>query len=192
MYSIDLVKFAEHSQKIPGKFLFNERIESKQYKIALAYALDFFIVLQASSFATVLMSTYFAYFMSTDLLMDMYDYQGMPIFDPIVFTLVAISYFYAACFFNQGKTFGMSKMKSRIKIEAHDHKASILQALYALSLFFTFGLSSVLKRKEDHVIHDDLYHQMMGPNSYYLHPNLFKPAPLAHQVTEIRELKVAA
>ncbi|MGE3609869.1 MAG: RDD family protein [Bacteriovoracaceae bacterium] len=176
MYSIDLVKFAEHSQKIPTQYLGPNSVEPKKSKIIFAHLIDFCSIYYASYLFCFLMDFYFMNFMNTERLFNLYTHQSLEIFNPFIFTLTAFAYYFTACFFNSGKTLGMHYMKSRIQVEGHNFQAAFLEAIYRPSLFFTLGLSSNLNKKKSCLAHDHLYHSLMNPQSYFIHSDYLKTA----------------
>lgn len=158
MWPIDLVKFSEHTARIPEDMLVMKKAAPPSFaKFLAAHVLDLYAVV-AVTFSLAVISTVVAgSFMLTPRFEEMYS-TGKAGFGFMIFPVVLYSYFFFSYFFNDGQTWGMRTMKLRLSMPTQSFGEPLLMALWS-SLCFLNKTHSVSME------HDHLYAKLMYAES---------------------------
>lgn len=165
MNSIDLVKFADHSQKLPSSFLqpVNEKNDFKLWKVFLTHYLDFSAVFVSTAIMASVFNQSLKTLLVSRLLQKAWSDEVIMTFSASMLPFMVFSYFFFSFFLNHGQTWGMFLMKKRIDMKSQSFKEAALWACYSMVLCFTGGLSYLIKKDkwQSYRPHDYLYDNLM-------------------------------
>lgn len=182
MNPIDLIQFAEHSQRLPTSFLFHEeeiRI-TPSWKILVAHIIDFSLVVTASSIMRILYeNSIYALFVTKNLrhffkTIDMTSLSG-PLLPIMIF-----SYFFFAYFMNHGQSYGMLILKNRIQMKEKSFFEAIKWASNSCLICLSCGVSFLIFKKKWQALkgHDYLYQALISLRDVQInHQSDNRPAP---------------
>lgn len=165
MNPINLVDFAEHSQKVPAQLLApgTKKTEFKLWKVFLGHYLDF----AAAVVTTTIMISFFNLSLKSYLVTKGLQRAWS---DEVVFSFTAsalpamvFSYFFFSYFMNHGQTWGMHLLKKRISMKEKSFKEAALWACSSMVLCFTCGISYLIQKDKwkNYKSHDYLYDHLM-------------------------------
>lgn len=165
MNPINLVDFAEHSQKVPAQMLAPKvhKSEFKLWKVFFGHYLDF----AAAFVTTTLMVSFFNLslksFLVTRGLQKAWSDEVVMSFTASVLPAMIFSYFFFSYFLNHGQTWGMHLMKKRVAMKDKSFKDASLWACSSMVLCFTGGLSYFIQKDkfQNFKSHDYLYDTLM-------------------------------
>lgn len=165
MTPIDLVPFAEHSQKLPAEFLSPKKTQDKHhtFKLLSAHSLDFFAVMMIIGVMTAMFSHGLQFFMVTRGLKLALPENLTTTFMSSIVPFAIFNYFFFSYFLNHGQTWGMIMMKKRVELKNKSFMASFKWAAYSTMLCLSCGISYAFMKhmwkglKE----HDHLYSDLM-------------------------------
>jgi len=142
MKTIDLVSLADHSQKIPTKFLTPTTNElPSSWRILLAHIIDFYMVLFMGSLTfTIYVQSIRTFFVTRSLNLA-YSESALLTFSTSFLPLLTLTYFSFSYFMNHGQTIGMTFVKSRIEMQNKNFYESLNWAMTSVMLCFSLGLS---------------------------------------------------
>lgn len=162
MQPIDLIKFADHSVKIPEGMLHNVpvRREIKTWKIVLAYWLDLSIIFAVNGMVNILVSNFRADLFTSETLQKAGD--GGFASTLSTFTLLLWGYFFFSYFLNHGQTAGLLAIKQRIQMKEKSFRAALRWSLISSMTCFTGGFAAYFSNlNRDIVDQDYLYHELL-------------------------------
>ncbi len=166
MNPIDLVPFAEHSQKIPKTFL--APIASKEsvssWKIVGSHFVDFSITFALTSSMTALFSHSVKTVLVTRSLRIAFEESAIAALAAPVLPLMLFSYFFFCYFMNHGQTLGMMMFKRRVELKSKSFASAARWAAHSLILCLSCGLSYFFgKEKWENIKgHDYLYQHLVS------------------------------
>lgn len=173
MKSIDLVLFADHSQKLPSALLEPRDLQghiSPIAKILMAHFIDFFMALAITTTISQSFNLSFKLLLSSKLLKSAMTSEHSASFTVLIFPLVLLCYFALSYFMNHGQTWGMFLVKSRISLRDRSFKDTVLWGCYSFSICFSGGISILLLKnmniKASFQGHDYLYQDLMTPKFF--------------------------
>jgi hypothetical protein len=165
MNPINLVPFADHSQKLPSKFLSpNESVRSSStWKILAAHFFDFTFAFGSSTFMSVIFGQTVKSLLLTSGLRFAFSKQSFMPLEVTLLPVILISYFFVCHFMNHGQTLGMMIVKCRIPMKSQDFKEALQWAVHSTILCLSMGMSYFFTRKnwQSTSSHDYLYNQLM-------------------------------
>jgi len=165
MNPINLVPFADHSQKLPSKFLAPvEPIKTNStWKILSAHFIDFTIAFSTSTFMSVIFGQSIKSLLITSGLKAAFSKQSLMPLEVSLLPLVLMSYFFMCYFMNHGQTIGMNLLKCRVSMKSQSFKQAFHWATHSTLLSLSLGVSYLLTKKNWETLkaHDYLYDQMM-------------------------------
>lgn len=181
MNPIDLIPFAEHSQKLPGKFLAPIQLKEKgsTWKIMASHFIDFILTFTATSVMTMLFShSVKMVFVTRSLRMAFSEKEISSLAGPLL-PLMIFSYFFFSYFMNHGQTPGMMLFKLRVNMKSKSFLQAAVWAAHSLFLSLSCGLSYFVgKAKWQNVKgHDYLYQDLVSYKE-------FRPVNLLSKVDE--------
>ena len=162
MNSIDLIPFAEHSQKLPGKYLAPVAKEEKvsTWKILASHLIDFSLTFVATSVMTMLFSHSVKSVLVTRSLRIAFSEKDVAALAGPLIPLMLFSYFFFSYFMNHGQTVGMMVFKRRITMQSNSFYEAAKWAAYSLFLVMTCGLSYLVgKAKWQNIKNQDYLYQ---------------------------------
>lgn len=165
MKQIDLVDFAQHSQKLPGKFLAPVKAENHipTWKIFAAHLFDFGAVFTMTSVMGGMFNQSVKMVLVTKSLTAAFSDLTVMSLAFSFFPLMVFSYFFFSYFMNHGQTMGMMFLKKRIEMESKSFSDALRWAAFSLLLCFTGGLAFTVTKKfwQSFKGHDYLYADLM-------------------------------
>lgn len=192
MTPIDLTDYAHSSKKIPQNLL-RHKPKTKQkvstLKMLSAYALDFYALVCTGVFMELFFHASAKSLILTKPMLKIYGTMNQ--FHLMILPLTLMSYFFFSFFFNEGQTWGMKTMKTRISMPRKSMRASFQWALYSSAMVFTCGViypftKNWLMKSElgAYEAHDHLYETLVAERESYV-VDLFKEAQSFSQVAEV-------
>lgn len=164
MKLIDLVLFAEHSQKIPDTFL-TPQLSSKEksWEVLGIHLIDFFTAFSITFVMTAILTESVQMILVTQGLQKAFKAAEAMNFTGRLFPLVLFSYFFFSYFMNHGQTVGMHFLKKRIKMRSQSFRDAFSWALHSFAMCFSCGISYLIKSENWSAIkeHDYLYEHLM-------------------------------
>lgn len=166
MNPIDLVPFAEHSQKLPGKFLapLTAKESVPTWKILASHFIDFTLTFVATSVITMLFSQSVKGILLTRSLRMAFSEKDVAALAGPLLPLMLFSYFFFSYFMNHGQTAGMMLFKRRVNMKSKSFYEAALWASHSLILCLSCGLSYLAGKAKWKNIkgHDYLYQDLVS------------------------------
>ncbi len=144
MTEIDLFDYTNVKKKIPSSVLDHTPVhkgEIPSWKIVTAYFFDFMGISTITIMVAGFIKISFTTFMVTSSLQNAFEKIPFTTLTVNFLPLIFMSYFFFSFFFNQGQSWGMSAMKSRIKMQEMNFRSSLLWAMFSSVVMMTGGLS---------------------------------------------------
>lgn len=169
MTPIDLIPFAEHSQKLPESFLVPEAQKKDKWSVFAAHMIDFGIAWSLMTMITLTVTHAFDFMMVTKSLKMAYSTDFLFNFSNLFLPLFVFSYFFFAYFLNHGQTPGLHLMKRRVELQHNSFRDAARWAAWSMLLCFSWGLSYFVKRDliENFKGHDWLYKKLIEHKESY-------------------------
>lgn len=165
MTPIDLVPFAEHSQKLPSKWLAPvPQRESSTWKILFAHSIDFMMTVMIVSMITAIIHQAITYMLVTRGLKLAFNETAFYSFSTGLVPFVIFNYFFFSYFMNHGQTWGMYLVKKRIHLKSQSFMAALKWASHSTLVCLTCGIWFAVKKNvwESFKEHDYLYSHLMA------------------------------
>ncbi len=173
MKPIDLVVFADHSQRLPGELLRPTAPEPRKNFVAKflgAHLFDFVLVLSVTSAFSQTLTQSLGLLLRTKLLSSGAYVAHSATFTSMVFPLVLLCYFSFFYLLNHGQTPGMHILKNRIDLKPGNLRDAFRWGCYSFSVCFSGGISIFLLRnfriREAFKGHDHLYATLLAPREF--------------------------
>jgi len=171
MNPVDLIDYAEHSEKIHSNFLKAGQVKLKviqRKRVLLAHCLDSVLIFMLSSWAGTLLNLSLSNLLVTRSLRQAFSkIETMPLSLSLI-VLTAFSYYFFSYFFNQGQTISMRLLGIRVRMEEMAYRASMVSGLYSLSVSLSLGLSLLIESERlqgtglgTFETHDYLYQELL-------------------------------
>lgn len=201
MTPIDLTDYAYSSKKIPKNLLKHKpktKQQPKMWKIAAAYALDFYAIVGATMLMTSIFELSVMNFMPSAKLMQAFTQSVGGQFTGYSLPMVMMGYYFFSYFFNDGQTWGMHSLKTRIHMPQKSFKSAIRWAVHSSLILWTCGLffyvtknSKAFKAWGSYETHDHLYDSLVEEREFYA-MNLVQEAMKTPHVEEEETWEIAA
>lgn len=166
MHQVQLLDFAQHSQKIPSFSLEknDQRPKVSSWRILFAHFVDFGFTFFAATLMATLFNEYFKTVLVTAGLKAAFSSQHALSLTVTILPIFVFTNFFFSYFLNHGQTYGMHLMKLRVQMKPMSYQDSFKWALQSLSLCFTCGLTGVLFQDSWGAFrnHDYLYEELMA------------------------------
>ncbi|MFP5385204.1 MAG: hypothetical protein ACLGHN_03950 [Bacteriovoracia bacterium] len=167
MTPIDLIPFAENSQKVPKKFLAPVAGVSGKpdtLKLLCAHFMDFWTAFMMVTLISGVFSQSVKSFLVTKGLQSSYssiETQGLFF---ALFPLILFAYFFFSYFLNHGQTPSMLLLKKRIEMKPNSFAEAFRWATHSFLLCLSWGTSYLLKPEVWKLLksHDHLYYDLMA------------------------------
>lgn len=186
MKQIDLVQFAEHSQKLPGKFLtpVQKKEQVSTARLLTAHMFDFGAVFVMTSVMGGMFNQSVKMILVSKSLNAAFSELTVMSLAFSFLPMIVFSYFFFSYFMNHGQTFGMMVMKKRIEMESKSFSESLRWAAFSLMLCFSGGLSYFITKPfwRSFKGHDYLYSELMTEKQ-------FAPINLLSEIDKFEEEK---
>lgn len=165
MNQVNLLPFADHSQKLPANFLAPVKAIPKRtsWKILSTHLIDFTLAFSTSAMMGLIFGQAVKSLLITNRLHLAFSKQSLMPLEVTLLPLILMSYFFIGNFLNHGQTLGMMIMKGRISMKQQDFKEALIWAGHSTLLCLSFGISYLFTRQAwtKFTGHDYLYHQLM-------------------------------
>lgn len=165
MNPINLVDFAEHSQKVPAQMLAPNahKNEFKIWKVLVGHYLDFAVAFTTTMMMVAFFNLSLKTFLVTKGLQKAWSDEVVLSFTASALPAMVFSYFFFSYFLNHGQTYGMHLLKKRISMQDKSFKEAALWACSSMVLCFTGGLSYFIQKDkwQSFSSHDYLYNHLM-------------------------------
>lgn len=165
MNPIDLVPFAEHSQKLPGKFLapVAKKEHVPTWKIFAAHFIDFGTTFIATSVMTVLFSHSIKMILVTRSLQTTFNQMQINGLAAPILPLMLFTYFFFSYFMNHGQTYGMFLVKGRVDMQSKSFMEAFRWAAHSMILCLSCGISFLFSKAkwQGYKGHDYLYQDLL-------------------------------
>lgn len=165
MKPIDLILYADHSQKLSGKLLLGIVKEKKDrtWKLFLSHWIDLMMI---SLFTTGLASIFFESLGSVIIVQGINNSLNQEVKSAYVSFLLPPAiflYFFFSYFLNHGQSYGMFLMKKRLIMKSKSFMDSLTWSSHSTLLCLSFGISYFLTKLKwkQYNEHDYLYHNLM-------------------------------
>jgi hypothetical protein len=166
MKPIDLLVYADHSQKLSGKLLSVMMKEKKDkiWKLFLAHSLD---LLTITFFTTVLATIFFESVGSVIIVQEVQNLltdETKRIYVSLLLPPAIFLYFFFSYFLNHGQSYGMFLLKKRLQMNSKSFMESLIWSSHSTLLCLSFGLSYFLKKSKwnQYKEHDYLYNNLVS------------------------------
>lgn len=163
MKPIDLLTFAEYSEKIPETSLTPQsKKEVSSWRILGSHFLDFGCSFMASTLMSVMFNHFMKLILTTKGLKLLYSEPLIVGLAGPILPLTMMTYFFCCYFFNDGQTYGMHTFKVRVDVKPQSFTQAFAWSIYSTVLCFSCGLSYFFKPSIwKHVkTHDHLYESL--------------------------------
>ncbi|HXH32480.1 MAG TPA: RDD family protein [Bacteriovoracaceae bacterium] len=198
MKSIDLVLFADHSQKLTREMLVGTVETSDRTQLArflAAHFIDFVIALSFTSAISQSFTASINLLLQAKVMSSTFSMYHSASFTSMIFPVVLLCYFSFFYLLNHGQTWGMHFFKGRITMKSGSLMAAAKWGCYSFSVCLTGGISLWLlqgvKLKQVFKGHDYLYTELLAhkdvPTMNLLDETLKHRTPVAAE-----EYKIAA
>lgn len=170
MKQVDLLSFAEFSEKIPETFLEPEAVKpTSSWKILGSHFLDFGLSFFAATFMSFMFNHSVKMLLVTKGLKLAYSEALIVGMSGPVLPLTLFSYFFFSYFFNAGQTYGMYTFKIRTSMKPQSFREAFIWAVYSFALCVSCGISYFFKREIWKFVkaHDHLYHELLSYKEDY-------------------------
>jgi hypothetical protein len=170
MKQVDLVPFAEYSEKIPETFFEPEDVKSpSSWQILGAHFVDFALSFMTSVFMCFMFNHFVKMLLVTKGLKLAYSEALIVGMAGPILPLTMFSYFFFSYFFNAGQTYGMYTFKIRASMNEQSFRGAFTWAVYSQFLCVSCGLSYFLKPSiwTNIKAHDHLYTELMSYKEDY-------------------------
>jgi hypothetical protein len=164
MNPIDLIVYAEYSEKIPAKALGPENLKSKSnWKLLAAHWFDFSIIFCITAFIAGFYNEMFKSLMMTTTLKSAFSNENLYSIAANFLPLMIFSYFFFSYFFNDGQTFGMHFLKTRVEMKPKNFRDALRNAAKSFFLCCSCGLTYVFNQQnwDGFKSHDYLYENLL-------------------------------
>lgn len=141
MAPFNLSDLAVKELKIPSEHLAPTKARSFTGNFLMGLFLDFWAQFWMTSITVALFKGSLDVFLTTEKLQSAWDFVDLSPITMFGWGTFAFSYFFFSFYFNQGQTWGMKLTKCRISMDHHSARSALRWSVFALSLFFTLGLS---------------------------------------------------
>jgi hypothetical protein len=165
MKPVDLIMYADHSQKLPGKLLsgFVKEKKDRTWKLFLSHCIDLMMI---SLFTTGLASIFFESLGSVMIIPGINNSLNQEVKSVYVSLLLPPSiflYFFFSYFLNHGQSYGMYLMKKRLIMKSKSFMDALTWSSHSTLLCFSLGISYFLTKLKwkQYNEHDYLYHNLM-------------------------------
>lgn len=166
MTPIDLVPFAEHSQKLPSQLLSPKQIKDNRHTMKLLFAhwLDFVVVMGIIGMMSALFSHGVQFFMVTKGLRLALPANSASTFMSSLVPFTIFNYFFFSYFMNQGQSWGMLMMKKRIEIQNKNFMSAFKWAAWSTMLCLSCGIVYAFTKTKWTGVkeHDHLYSDLVA------------------------------
>lgn len=160
MKLIDLVVFAEHSQKLPSQLL-EPQIPKKEssWKILAAHFIDLIVVFMFTNIMLAIFAKSVEMILITERLQSAFKLEKILHLSEPLLPMTLFSYFFFSYFMNHGQTYGMFLLKKRVELKSKSFRECFSWALHSSLVCFSCGLTYLLKRSKWNRFkgHDYLY-----------------------------------
>jgi hypothetical protein len=162
MEPIDLLEYAEHSQKVPQSLLCHSRKVLPTWKVFAAHLVDFWIVATIAALITYSISSVYDFFFITKALKRAAAADMEFEFFVVSLPFIMFNYFFFSYFLNHGQTCSMFILKSRIKLDSKGFIGALKWASRSSILCLSCGLSFMIggRRWKEMKEHDYLYREL--------------------------------
>lgn len=166
MHQVQLLDYAQHSQKIPTGTLRTsdkpKKIES--WKVLSAHFVDFAVTFITLTMIATLFNEYFKTMLVTAHLKSAFSSKHAFNLSTTLLPVFVFANFFFSYFFNHGQTFGMNLVKIRVKMKHGSFRDALKWGLVSMSLCFTCGMSALFFEKvwNEFRSHDYLYEDLMS------------------------------
>ena len=177
MTTLDLLLFAENSQKIPTKITFPpmEKNKRKIGNLILIHAIDFIAV----GTITILLMSFFLVqisksFLVTDVLKRALSQEAVFASILTLFPFILLNYFFFSFLMNHGQSCAMIMTRKRIVMRSQSFKEALRWSTYSTLFCLSFGLSYFIKKSiwKNLREHDYLYLQLTSKKDNFTPINL--------------------
>lgn len=165
MKLIDLVVFAEHSQKLPSQFLEPEIPKNESsWKILAAHFIDLIVVFMFTNIILAIFAKSVEMILVTERLQSAFKFEKILHLSEPILPMTLFSYFFFSYFMNHGQTYGMFLLKKRVELRSKSFRECLSWALHSSLVCFSCGLTYLLKRSKWNSFkgHDYLYQGLMN------------------------------
>lgn len=190
MTPLNLIRFAEFSEKIPIQLTFALEKKSNNIflKLFLSHTLDYL--------TSALIASTIVYFFNGQILDSFYTIgkvdQEFLIsinvgFSLLIFPFIMFNYFFFSYFLNHGQSCGMYLVNKRIIMESKNYREASKWALHSSLMCLSLGLSYLFKRKlwDKFTEHDYLYNNLVTAQTYPIPIDLLIRLDEIHKQNEL-------
>lgn len=165
MKHVDLLPFAEFSEKIPSSGLGPQKLkEPSSWQVLGAHFVDFIMSFFVSAFMCFMFNHTIKILLVTKGLKLAYSEALILGMSGPILPLTMLSYLFFSYFFNHGQTYGMYTFKIRASMKSQSFREAFTWAVHSLLLCFSCGLSYFFKPSIWNGIntHDHLYQELVS------------------------------
>ncbi len=164
MNPIDLVSFAEHSQKLPAVLLAPTPVSPQTWKILLGHFIDFTMAAALVSVMIAMFNVSVSTLMVTQQLQGLFTFSTLESFSGAVIPFAVFNYFFMSYFFNHGQSWGLFLMQKRLPMTAKSFRHGLRWATHSSLLCLSGGLTFLMFRNvwSEVQASDYLYQNLMS------------------------------
>ncbi len=147
MNPINLVTFAEHSEKLPPTLLAPPKEKPQTWKLLLGHSMDFFMAITMVSVMVAMFNLSVSTLMVTQGLQGIFNFSTLESFSGAVIPFVVFNYFFMSYFLNHGQSWGLMLMGKRLPMPSKSFRRAIRWATHSSLLCLSGGLTFLLFKK---------------------------------------------
>lgn len=181
MHSIDLRDYADHTVKIPGKFLNRAPVSERpqKRKIVLSLWFDYAIVLVATGVFFGALQQWGTELLPSDRLHGLVKKSSL--YRTSLFCAILYTYYIGSYFFNHGQTPGQLLVKLRLPMKDKCFSSALRWGLYSMVSAMSFGLFAWrMGLGHELTSHDYLYRDFVAYRDHGA-PDLFERLGSEHE-----------
>ncbi len=157
MNPINLVTFAEHSQKLPATLLAPPKARPQTWKILLGHSMDFMMAVTLVSVMVAMFNVSVSTLMVTQGLHGIFKFSTLESFSGAVIPFVVFNYFFVSYFLNHGQSWGLLLMRKRLPMPSKSFRSAVRWATHSSLLCFSGGFTFLLFQDVWNEIQDNDY-----------------------------------
>jgi hypothetical protein len=165
MTPIDLVTFAEYSEKLPTSFLGPKKKTNpfSTLQVLTGHFIDFSFAFGTIAFMALVFNESMRPILMTKALKAAYQNETIFSLSASLFPAMVFCYFFLSYFMNHGQTYGMYVMKRRMVMKENSFQDALRSAAHSFILCFTCGLSFYFQNNVWNKVsqHDYLYEELL-------------------------------
>jgi hypothetical protein len=157
MNPVDLVHFAEHSEKLPAAYLSPRQAAPQTWKLLLGLGTDFLLAVSLVSLMATMFNHSVSALIVTEGLRNIFHFSTIRTFSGTLVPFLVFNYFFFSYFLNHGQSWGLLLVRKRLRMPSKSFLGALKWASHSTLLCLTGGLTFLLHRPSWEGLSDDDY-----------------------------------